>query len=112
MKLFSGLKKIRELQRTQLPFLQSLLDLDIIIEIGYAEESDRPLTLKQLFLLNIGSRTTVRRRLERLIEQGIIARQRNTLDQRSAFLTISSSSQKVFTKYCSSLMSIAALNFK
>ena len=112
MQLFTGLKKIREFERTQLPFLKSLVDLDIVIEIGYAEEQDQPLTLKQLFLLNISSRTTVRRKLTRLIEQGIITRRKHANDHRATVLTISSSSVKLLGKYCSALTSICALNFK
>ena len=38
MKLFTGLKQIREFERMQLPFLKSVVDFDIVIEIGYAEE--------------------------------------------------------------------------
>ena len=38
MKLFTGLRKIREFERRQLPFLKSVVDFDIVIEIGYAEE--------------------------------------------------------------------------
>jgi len=71
MKLFAGLKRIREFERRQLPFLKSVIDFDIIIEIGYAEEQGQPLTLKQLFLLEFGSRTTVRRKLAKLVEQRI-----------------------------------------
>ena len=112
MKLFAGLRKIREFERTQLPFLKSLIDFDIVIEIGYAEEQDQPLTLKQLFLLNVGSRTTVRRKLARLIEQGIVTRRKHANDQRAAVLTISSSSIKMLGKYCGALTSICALNFK
>ena len=44
----------------RLPFLKSVIDFDIVIEIGYAEEMEQPLTLKQLFLLDISSRSTVR----------------------------------------------------
>jgi hypothetical protein len=61
MTLFTGLRKIRELERLQLPFIKSIVDFDIIIEIGCAEEEGEPLTLKRLLLLNISSRTTVRR---------------------------------------------------
>ena len=50
MKLFTGLKKIREFERLRLPFVKSIFDFDIVIEIGYAEEQGEPLTLKQLFL--------------------------------------------------------------
>ena len=112
MKLFTGLKKIRELERQQLPFLKSVVDFDIIIEIGYAEEQEQPLTLKQLFLLNIRSRTTVRRKLRRLIEQGIVMRRKHANDNRSSLLTISASSVKLLGKYCGTLTSISAFHFK
>lgn len=77
MKLFAALRKIREFERLQLPFLNSLIDFDIIIEIGFAAEQKQPLTPKQLFLLHLGSLTTVRRRLTKLVDQGIVTRSTN-----------------------------------
>jgi DNA-binding MarR family transcriptional regulator len=112
MKLFTGLKKIREFERQHLPFLKSIVDLDIVIEIGYAEEQEQPLTLKQLFLLNIRSRTTVRRKLRRLIDQGIVMRRKHANDHRSSLLTISASSVKLLARYSGTLTSISALHFK
>ena len=112
MKLFTGLKKIRDFERLQLPFLKSVLDFDIVIEIGYAEEQGQPLTLKQLFLLNTSSRTTVRRKLASLIEQGIVMRRKYENDHRASLLTISASSVKLLGKYCGTITSISALNFK
>ena len=112
MKLFTGLKKIREFERQQLPFLKSVVDFDIVIEIGYAEEQEQPLTLKQLFLLNIRSRTTVRRKLRRLIEQGIVLRRKHANDHRASVLSISASSVKLLGKYCGTLTSISACHFK
>jgi DNA-binding MarR family transcriptional regulator len=112
MKLFTGLKKIREFERLQLPFLKSVVDFDIVIEIGYAEEQRQPLTLKQLFLLNITSRTTVRRKLARLIEQGIVIRRKHANDNRASLLIISPSSIKLLSKYGGTLTSISALHFK
>jgi len=108
MKLFAALRKIREFERAQLPFLKSIIDFDILIEIGYAEEENHPLTLKQILLLNLSSRTTVRRRLARLIEQGIVRRRKNKNDKRSSLLTISSSSLKQLTKYGGVLTAIWA----
>ena len=99
MKLFSALKRMREYQRGQLPFLRSMIDFDIVIEIGYAEEEGNPLTLKQLLLLKLSSRTTVRRKLARLIEQGVIKTRRNAKDGRSSHLLISPTSLKLFGKY-------------
>ena len=112
MKLFTGLKKIREFERLQLPFLKSVVDFDIVIEIGYAEEQGQPLTLKQLFLLNISSRTTVRRKLAKLIEQGIVIRRKHANDHRASLLIISPSTVKLLAKYGGTLTSISALHFK
>ena len=112
MKLFTGLKKIREFERRQLPFLRAVVDFDIVIEIGYAEEQGQPLTLKQLFLLNISSRTTVRRKLARLIEQGIVIRRKQVNDHRASVLKISPSSVKLLGKYGDTITSISALHFK
>ena len=112
MKLFTGLKKIREFERLQLPFLKSVIDFDIVIEIGYGEEQGQPLTLKQLFLLNISSRTTVRRKLASLIEQGIVIRRKHVNDHRASLLVISPSSVKLLGKYGGALTSISALHFK
>jgi len=112
MKLFTGLKKIREFERQQLPFLRSVVDFDIIIEIGYAEEQGQPLTLKQLFLLNIRARSTVRRKLAKLIEQGIVIRRKHVTDHRSSLLIISPSSVKLLGKYGGTITSISALHFK
>ncbi len=110
MKLFARLRQIREFERVQMPFLKSIVDFDILIEIGYAEEEGHPLTQKQVLLLNLSSRTTVRRRLARLIAQGIVKRRKNSRDQRSSLLTISSSSVKLMGKYGSILTaSLAAL---
>lgn len=105
MKIFAAWKKVREFERTRLPFLNSIIDFDIVIDIGFAEEMGHPLTLKQLLLLIPASRTTVRRRLARLVQQGVVVPKRNGNDRRSMLLTISPSSLKVFTKYATAITS-------
>ncbi len=112
MKLFAGLRKLREFQREQLPFFYSILDYDIVIEIGYAEELGQPITLKQLFLLDISSRSTVRRKLNNLVDQGIIIRRKTVHDQRASVLTVSASNIKLLSKYSVAIVSICASHFK
>ncbi len=107
MQLFAALRKIRQFERLKLPFIKALIDFDIIIEIGYAAEQGQPLTPKQLFLLDIGSLTTVRRRLAKLVDAGIVIRRPNAED-RSAFLALSPPSLKLFGKYGSALTAISA----
>lgn len=99
MKLYAALRRIREYERGQLSYLKSIVDFDIVVEIGYADEEGEPLTVKRLFLLNIGSRTTVRRHLARLIEAGAVTRQTRKDDHRAAVLTISSSSHERLFDY-------------
>lgn len=100
---------MREFERLQLPFITSLIDFDLIIEIGYAQEESKPLTPKQLFLLEIGSVTTVRRRLARLTEQGVVRRRINTNDRRSEILTVTTSNLKLLGKYGRFLSGFATL---
>ena len=93
-------------------FLKSVVDFDIVIEIGYAQEQGQPLTLKPLFLLNLSSRTTVRRKLARLIEQGIVIRRKHASDHRASLLVISPSVVKLLSKYGGTLTSISTSHFK
>jgi hypothetical protein len=112
MKLFTGLRKIRGFQRLQLPFLNTVSDFDIVIEIGYAEELGKPLTLKQLFLLKICSRTTVRRKLASLIDQGVVVARKHSTDRRATLLLISPSTIKLLTRYGGALNSISKSHFR
>ncbi len=112
MKILTGLKKIRDFERRQLPFLKTVVDFDIVIEIGYAEEQGQSLTLKQLFLMNLSSRTTVRRKLAALIERGIVMRRKQANDHRASLFTIAPSIVKVLGKYGGTLTSISTLHFK
>jgi hypothetical protein len=108
MKLFATLKRIRDFEKLQLPYLRSIIDFDIVIEIGLAEEQKQSLTPKQLFLMELGSVTTVRRRLAKLVERGVVTRRTNAKDRRSDVLAIGSSSLKSLGKYGKFLASASA----
>jgi DNA-binding MarR family transcriptional regulator len=110
--LFAGLKKIRDFERLHLPFLKTVVDFDIVVEIGYEEERNTPLTLKRLYLLKLSSRGTVRRRLTRLIDQGIVTRKRHPTDKRASLLVIPAATLKHFSKYSGILTSISGSHFK
>jgi hypothetical protein len=105
-------EKIRAFERQQLPFLRSMFDFDIVIEIGYAEEQEQPLTLKQLLLLNICSRATIRRKLVTLTEQGIVIRRTQAKDHRASLLMISPTTVKLLGKYGGTIASISVSHFK
>jgi hypothetical protein len=112
MKLFAGLRKIREFEKLQLPFIKSVVDFDIVVEIGYAEEVGKPLSLKRFHLLNICSRTTIRRKLLRLVQQGVVIRRKDPTDQRATLLVVSPSAVKTLGKYSSAITAISSSHFK
>jgi DNA-binding MarR family transcriptional regulator len=99
MNLFAGLRRMRELERKHLPFVRSLAEFDIIIEIGFHEERGKPLTLKHLLTLGICARTTLRRKLNDLVEQGVVVRTRRENDGRASLLGISKSAFQRLDRY-------------
>jgi hypothetical protein len=110
-KIFAGLKKMRDLERLNLPFVRSVADFDIVIEIGFAEEQGKPLTVKQFVLLNICSHSTIRRKLSVLVRKDIIVRRKLATDNRTTHLLISSTALKMLGRYGSDIKAISGLHF-
>jgi DNA-binding MarR family transcriptional regulator len=96
MSTFGRLHDMRAFQRRQLPLLHSIEDFDVIVEIGYHQDLGRPLTLKRLFLENIGSVATVQRRLSRLKRLGVVQQTRSPRDRRNLELTVSPEVRRLY----------------
>ena len=88
VKIFEKLRSLRVFEREQFEFLETLEDFDLVKEIGYHQEAGLPLTLKLLFLQNIGSVATIQRRLRRLKRLGVVQQRRSVNDKRNIELTI------------------------
>lgn len=99
MNLFAGLRRMRELERRHLPFVRSLAEFDLIIEIGFHEERGKPLTLKQLLTLGICARTTLCRKLNGLVAQGVVVRTRRENDARAVVLGVSKTAFQRLDRY-------------
>jgi DNA-binding MarR family transcriptional regulator len=97
--LFAGLRRMRELERKHLPFARSLVEFDLIIEIGYHEERGKPLTFKHLLTLGLCARTTLNRRLNVLVEQGVLVRTRSENDGRAVVLGVSKTASQRLHRY-------------
>ena len=83
MKIFSSLRDVIRLEQHHLPFIESIEDRDIAVHIGWHElVGGEPLTLKGLFLLDIGSVATVQRRLARLVNLDVVVKRRDEKDRR------------------------------
>lgn len=88
MSTFRKLKTVRDLLN-RLPGIETHKDFDLTIEIGYFQEKGTPLGLKQLLLLGIASKATVRRHLDRLIGDGVVIKHISPDDYRSVYFTLS-----------------------
>jgi DNA-binding MarR family transcriptional regulator len=104
--LFAGLRKLRDLERKHLPFARSLAEFDLVIEIGYHEERGKALTYKHLLTLGFCARTTLNRRLNGLVEQGVVTRTRSTRDARAVILGISKSAMQRLHRYRGSMIAL------
>lgn len=98
MSTFKKFKKVKSILG-EFPGIKTYKDFDILIEIGYHQEEDCPLTLKQLMLLKIASQATVRRYLSCLVRDGMVERYESVNDQRSVLLRLSPSTYKNLTTH-------------
>ena len=108
MRLFERLRALRTFEKQHLDFLSSVEDHHLIVEIGYHQARGKPLTLKQLFLLDVGSIATVQRRLRRLKQLGLLQQRRAASDRRAVELTLTPKCVRIFAKYDSVMSSKAS----
>lgn len=99
MKVFKKLKLMREFEKLYMPYLDTLEDFDLVLEIGFYQSQDEPLTLKRLFLLDIASVATVQRRLAKLKKHGVVTQDRSEHDRRRTVLCLPPETRKLFRKY-------------
>ncbi len=108
MHIFERMRAFRALENQHIPALKTGLDRHLISEIGYHQAKGRPVSVNQLFLLNIGSIATIQRRLRRLKELGAVQHRRAASDRRTIELTLSPKYTRIFRKYDSLIRSNAA----
>ncbi len=99
MRVFERLRALRAFENQHLLFLRTGGNHHLIVEIGYHQAKGKPLTLKQLFLLDFGSIATVQRDLRRLKELGLVQHRRAASDRRAVELTLTPKCIRIFAKY-------------
>ena len=99
MRLFQKLRALRAFEKQHLDFFSTVEDHHLIGEIGYHQAKGKPITLKHLFLLDVGSIATVQRRLRRLKNLGLVQHRRAGNDRRTVELTLSPKFLRIFAKY-------------
>lgn len=99
MRLFEKLRALTAFEKQRLDFFGTVEDHHLVGEIGYHQARGKPLTLKQLFLLDVGSVATVQRRLRRLKELGLVQHRRSSSDRRAVELTLSPKCLRILAKY-------------
>lgn len=99
MRVFERLRALRAFEHQHLHFLSWGGDHRLIGEIGHHQANGKPLTLKQLFLLDVGSVATVQRHLRRFKNLGLVHHGRAASDGRAVELTLSPKCLRIFTMY-------------
>ena len=99
MGVFDRLRALRAFEKQHLHFLSMGGDHQLIGEIGHHQADGKPLTLKQVILLDVGSIATVQRQLRRLKELGLVQHRRAAADRRAVELTLSPKCVRLFAKY-------------
>ena len=99
MRVFERMRALRAFENQHLLFLRTGGNHHLIGEIGHHQATGKPLTLKQLFLLDIGSVATVQRHLRRLKELGFVQHRRAAGDRRAVELTLTPKCVRLFAKY-------------
>jgi hypothetical protein len=97
--MFQQLRRLQTYAQKHLPYLQSPIDSVLIVEIGYYAEQGRPLTIKGLLLLKLGAPATVRRRMQRLVDLGLVHKRRVDHDRRICHLEIDPAVRMAFANY-------------
>lgn len=104
MTIFEQLRALRAAQKTLLPFLQTSVDLDILLEIGHAEESGRPLGITDLFHAEFAPPATISRRLLRLKNLGVVTQRRLRDNHRRSELRL----KRAVSKNCAQILRLFA----
>ena len=99
MRVFDRLRALRAFEKQHLHFLSWGGDVRLIGEIGHYQAQGKPLSLKQLLLLDIGSIATVQRHLRRFRALGLVQHRRMPGDRRAVELTLSPKILRIFEKY-------------
>lgn len=104
--MFQQFKRLQAFTQKSFPCLQSPIDSALIVEIGYCEEQGHPLTMKGLLLLKLGAPATVRRRLQRLVDLGLVHKRRVNHDGRLCHLEIDPAVRMRFAKYLKLILAL------
>lgn len=101
--VLQALRALRDYERRELPFVQTLEDYALVVEIGYRQASRQPITLKELLLLGLASVPTLQRRLRRLRALGVVVQRRCEHDRREVELLLGAEAMKAIEGSASAL---------
>jgi hypothetical protein len=83
------LRELRAYEKRHLQSLTTCQDHDLVCEIGHHQGLGKPLGMKQLLLLDVGSAATLQRRLSRMCRLGLLRCTRSARDRRVVEVTLS-----------------------
>jgi len=103
MNTLENLHRARSFRTQYLSTLRTLMDLEIVCEIGFHQESGVPLNAKCLYTLDIGPAATLRRRIARLGKLGLVLLKPSAHDKRVKNLLLSGALLRALREYARTL---------
>jgi hypothetical protein len=97
--VFANLRAIRAFRKRNLAFLETMVDYDVVLEIGYHQEAGVPLTINRLHALGVCSVPTLQRCLRRLRNASAIRQTKTAKDARVVELTLSPRLLRIYRRY-------------
>ncbi len=97
--LFHKLGRLAAYERQHMRFIQTSEDRNILIAIGRANETEKPIGLKQLMLASGVATSTLIRRVKRLVSTGAITWERQDSDGRMVSYRLTASTWRSFERY-------------
>jgi DNA-binding MarR family transcriptional regulator len=105
---FQKLRAATDFRAELLPFVVSIVDHDILIAIGLANELKEPVGYKQLKELTLTSPTTLQRKIQSLLEDGFITRTNLADDNRRVNYTLSTTTLLAYKKYIAKISALTS----
>lgn len=82
-KAFVLLKAVRAYKLERFPFLRTQVDMDLVLFIGHGQTAGQPMNLTDILTSNIGTVSTIVRRLGRLEKLGVVRKRKASADKRN-----------------------------
>lgn len=105
-KAFALLKTVRGYKQSHFPFLRTRVDSDLLLYIGHGQVMGKPMNLTDILTSNIGTVSTIVRRLGRLEKLGVVHKLKASADKRNVHYFLADAHLEAVAEFVAYLQSV------